>query len=104
MSMVDTWSIWMATLSFIRADFPIKISVAPSVAEGPLPIRQERRDPSTSLRSARDDGLWPSVKPAAQFLQQGRGALGKGRIGFCSIRGEETLEGGDRGAALVEPG
>src|SRR5689334_11371306 len=80
MSMVDTWSIWMATLSFM--DSPCLAVV---------------------LSEAKDD-VMPSVKPAAQFLQQGRGALAEDRVGLGRVGGEEALEGGDRGAPVVEAG
>jgi hypothetical protein len=45
-----------------------------------------------------------SVKPAAQFLQQGRRLLAQGGIALARFDAEEALEGGDRGATLVEPG
>src|SRR5476651_1037235 len=69
MSMVDTWSIWMATLSFI--------------------VRPRR--------------LGASVKPAAQFLQQGSGVLEHFDVVLGAVHHQEALECGDRGPALVEP-
>src|SRR5476651_2321772 len=73
MSMVDTWSIWMATLSFM----------------------------------IRPRAMGASVKPAAQFLQQGSGVpahLGAGRpAAVAVIHHQEALESGNRGPALVEP-
>src|SRR5471032_2095387 len=73
MSMVDTWSIWMATLSFM----------------------------------IRPRAMGASVKPAAQFLQQGSGVpahVGTRRpAALAVVHHQETFESGDCGPALVEP-
>src|SRR5947209_6681054 len=71
MSTVETWSIWMATLSFIQ---------------GPWAA-----------------GSGSSVKPAAQFLQQRRGALLQAGVDVPA-GGKESFEGRDGRPALVEPG
>src|SRR5882724_10345752 len=71
MSMVDTWSIWMATLSFMTGSF--------LGCGGRL-----------------------SVKPAAQFLQQGRRPLAQVGIAVRPLHAQESLEGGDGGPAVVQ--
>src|SRR5260221_114177 len=79
MSTVETWSIWMATLSFIRFSDPL-----PSHSNG-----EESRK---------------SVKPPTQFLQQGGGLPAQRGIAQAGLDAEEALEGGYGGAPLVEPG
>src|SRR5476651_214916 len=72
MSMVDTWSIWMATLSFM----------------------------------IRPRAMGASVKPAAQFLQQGSGVAAHvgagGPAAMAVVHHQEPLESLNRGPALVE--
>src|SRR5579872_7423811 len=70
MSIVDTWSIWMATLSFIR-----------------------------SISASRQ-----SVKPPAQFLQPCRRPAAQLMVARVTDGGEESLEGADGSAPVVEPG
>src|SRR5689334_18370490 len=74
MSMVETWSIWMATFSFMG---------------GLLQTAGKQRQ---------------SVKPAAQFLQQRRRALAQGRRTVAALDREKALERGNRRSALVQPG
>src|SRR5271168_2516680 len=81
MSMVDTWSIWMATLSFMGRDSYVQEQV-PRLRFAPLGMK--------------------SVKPATQFLQQGRRTLAQSGIAGRALDMEKSLEGGDRGAALVQ--
>jgi len=44
-----------------------------------------------------------SVKPATQFLQQSLRPLAQGGVARIALDVEKSLEGGNGGAALVEP-
>src|SRR4029453_12471009 len=97
MSMLDTWSIWMATFSFMIGGSSNYRH--PERSRGASSLLETRTAPSAALRSARD-----SVKPPPQVLQQARYALAHRRTPGRAFDMEETLESGNRRAPLVQPG